>query len=117
MRGVDELPPPQPMANHVPANKAAEKRRPRPKSETLPRRLANAASSIPGAQKAAAGSTGELPFGRGLNPRHSALLPAVCIVTTVVCGPLVVLSVSVPGWKLQLAFWGRFWQENCRPPT
>jgi hypothetical protein len=74
---VDELPPPQPVANHAPAHKATENTRPRPKEEDLRRLRANAASSSPGAQKAAAGSTGKWSSGRGLDPRRWALLPAV----------------------------------------
>ena len=74
---VDELPPPHPVANHAPANKATEKTRPRLKEKSLRRLRANAASSISGAQKAAAGPIGKSFSGRGLGPRRWALLPAV----------------------------------------
>jgi hypothetical protein len=54
--------------------------------------------SKPGAQNAAAGSTGVLfGEGRGLAGSIFAVLPAVCMVTMVVWGPLVPLTVTVAG--------------------
>jgi hypothetical protein len=53
--------------------------------------------SNPGAQNAAAGSTGLSLNGKDFAGRNCAVLPAVCMVTTVVCGPLVPLTVTVAG--------------------
>ena len=67
-------------------------------------------ANSPGIQNTVASNTGLF------SGPSAAVLPAVCMVTTVVCGPLVPLSVTVGGWKLQVAFWGRLVQENCSVP-
>ena len=54
--------------------------------------------------------------GEGFPGPSAAVAPAVCMVTTVVCGPLVPLTVIVGGSKLQVAFCGRLAQENCSVP-
>jgi hypothetical protein len=77
---------------------------------------ARAIVSNPDPQNTAAGTIGLFSGVRGFAWRSPAVLPAVCIVATTVCAPLVPVSVTVDGWKLHVAFCGRFAQANCSVP-
>ena len=79
--------------------------------------MARAIVSNPEPQNTTAGETGPFCAGDGFARRSSAVPPAVCMVATTVCGPPVPVSVTVDGWKLQVAFCGKFVHENCNVPV
>ena len=80
-----ELPPPHPFSRNAPANKLSKMSKWQAREESLRFLPASAMVSKPGAQNAAAGSTGVLfGEGRGLPGSMFAVLPAVCMVTIVV---------------------------------
>jgi hypothetical protein len=80
----EEFPPPHPFSSHVPANKLNRMSKWQAREESLRFRPASAIVSNPGAQNAAAGNKGMFSDGKGFVRCSSAVLPAVCIVTTVV---------------------------------
>jgi hypothetical protein len=81
---AEELPPPHPFSNHVPANKVSKMSKWQAREESLRFLPASAIVSNPGAQNAAAGSKGLFSDGKGFVRCSFAVLPAVCMVTTVV---------------------------------
>ena len=80
--GLDEPPPPHPASVNIAPDKTKVSNRYERREEILAFLRAKAIDSNPGAQNAAAGNKG-LFSGTGGAPR-SAVLPAVCMVTTVV---------------------------------
>ncbi len=106
-----ELPPPHPTIRIIPASKASNTTREQLRDQILRLLPARTMVNNPGDQ-----NTTESRVIEGPDLRSSAALPAVWIVTTVFCGALVPPSVSVDGWKLQVAFCGRLAQENCSVP-
>jgi hypothetical protein len=81
---VEEFPPPHPFSSHVPANKLSKMSKWQAREESLRLLPASAIVSNPGAQNAAAGSKRLFSDGKGFLRCSSAVLPAVCMVTTVV---------------------------------
>ena len=94
---AEEPPPPHPFSSQVPASKLSKMSKGQAREESLRLLPASAIVNNPGAQNAAAGSKGLFSDGKGFLRCSSVLLPAVCMVTTVVCGPLVPLTVTVAG--------------------
>jgi hypothetical protein len=100
--------PPQPMIVPVPASRATRKTSRKPRGENLRRLTARAKGINPGAQNAAAGRREAFSVGEPIQRSSFALPPAVCMVTTTDCTPLVPVNATVAGLKLQVAFCGRF---------
>jgi hypothetical protein len=94
---AEEPPPPHPFSSQVPASKLNKMSKWQARAESLRFLPASAIVSKPGAQNAAAGSSGLFSDGKGFVKCSFAVFPAVCMVTTVVCGPLVPLTVTVAG--------------------
>lgn len=81
---AEEFPPPHPFSSNVPPNKLSKTSKWQAREESLRFRPASAIVSNPGAQNAAAGNKRMFSDGKGLVRYSPAVLPAVCIVTTVV---------------------------------
>ena len=82
--GFEEPPPPHPASVNIATDKVKASNTYKRSEEILPFLRARAIDSNPGAQNAAAGSRGLFPGTKGAPRRSSAVLPAVCMVTTVV---------------------------------